>query len=185
MNSYDRFTCGHSIYSTLTQLYRYSSYAQSKFTELKNKDHKAYLNEFCTISMNGPRGSGWDTGLKLFVQNEIVNDTTKEFYSESHRDAIIVCTNKNMADLFCNNCAKDNYGHQQDLYNFTNNAHARICVTWLGSNSFLGIDTNKVIFNNYTLMKKNSLHKKKLKQVKQALFPVLCSHEKRFLFEIS
>lgn len=179
MSDYLRYSCGHTIYSTLTQLYRYSSMAQEHYKFQQKTDAKAFFNEFCTISMGGPRQSGWDMGLSLFVENEITRDSGKKLYTDSHLDAVIIFPTMNMADIFCSRI-KD----RSNKYLFTNNNHARIMVTSLGSNNFLGYDTNKVIFHNYTIMKKVPLHKNKLKGVKNALWPVLAGHEKKFLIKI-
>ena len=179
MNDYHKFSCGHTIYSTLTQLYRHSSWAQETYGKFE-ADHKATLNELCTISMSGPRGTGWDTGLSMFIENEIIDDTELPSYPSSKKDAIVICPTIAMAELLIDKF-KNTTGNKFD---FMNSNHASILITSLGSNDFLGFNTNKIIFHNYTLMKKIPLHKKKLKQVEHSLIPVISSHKKKFLIKI-
>jgi len=131
--------------------------------------------------MSGPRGSGWDTGLAMFIENEITNDTGKTSYIEEvHKDAVVFCPTHNMAELLTERF-KNNH---ENKYEFTSHNFGNIYITHLGSNDFLGIDTNKIIFHNYTLMKKIPLHKKKLREVENALIPTICSHDKKFIFKI-
>jgi len=157
---HSRPVCGHVIYSTLTQLYRYSTFMQD---ELRHYDAKSALNEICKIKIGGPRQAGWDRGLAQFIESEVA------YYSNT----VVLCPNLQMARTL-------ELQIDSDM-----REHSDILITSVSSSDLKkreNVDT--LIFHNYDLMKKSKKTKQSLKDAKKWFFPILARQHYKYIFEI-
>lgn len=117
------------------------------------------LEENCTITLNGPRGSGWSWALEQFL----INDCKK---------AIIICPSNNIKDRIEKGPYNKEIKNNGHIFLSVDNSHVQI----------RGLNYDTVIFSDYSLMKQTK--KREIQQVYDMIRLTLQYHDIKFLIKI-